>query len=377
MDYLEFRANVYLPSTKKFFYDNKVSSSYRNAAEPRKVEIKTTNNKYFEQALRGFDVDLGSQIPGLEALTVRVAYYHFGFNNKTDTRHGARFSANYQIFSMLDLDAEISYDNQRKLTYFGGLTLNYQFDGGKKQNMTRLQQKMNVLPIRDIDAVTGSGSIDTQESAEFQLHQGAVGLVAHGYDGSVDVVEIDDNGVISVTTSRPDAMNKEVSNRITALGDVLQTSKIVVLGTGTTGEIYDVNDTDDGDRLSTARPAMDEADLQQRASVLAGLATGVVPSHVKTQVVDSLLTTGQKKAIVQRLEKQVNFIEKEKVKIKEEVLKEANILKVKKMLQVAKHRLDQESMARQAEAAENPIIDTLASKNNTLLIVIFLIFKRD
>lgn len=107
----------------------------------------------------------------MEELTLRVAYYYFGMRKDAETRHGTRFNMAYRILDMLELDGEISYDNQRKVIAFGGATFKWSFDDAKqKSSLTRLEKKMTSIPIRDIDAVMGVGNNNIQTKlAELDL----------------------------------------------------------------------------------------------------------------------------------------------------------------------------------------------------------------
>ena len=65
----------------------------------------------------------------------------------------------YKFYENIQLDWEMSYDNQRKLVYFGGITLSYNFDKNNMplSSLTRLEKKMTLIPIRDIDVVGSQG----------------------------------------------------------------------------------------------------------------------------------------------------------------------------------------------------------------------------
>ena len=158
--FFEFRFNLYIPKKRNF-----AISEFRNVLSYSKksgstVDIELKSFKKVEQALPGFDIDIGTQLPSLPELTVRAAYFRFASSDKhIQTRNGFRGVIGYQLYKFIQLDGEISYDNQRKLVYFGGVTIGYNFDNARKRfsSLTRLEQKMNSLPIRDVDAITATG----------------------------------------------------------------------------------------------------------------------------------------------------------------------------------------------------------------------------
>ncbi len=157
--FFEFRFNVYLPKKREFQTSQVTNvSNYRKSGSTIDIQLLSSNE--VEQALPGFDIDVGSQLPILPDLTVRAAFYRFASSDKhIQTRNGVRGVIAYQLFEFLQLDAEVSYDNQRKTVFFGGITLGYNFDKSAKKHigLTRLEKKMNIIPIRDIDAVVGGG----------------------------------------------------------------------------------------------------------------------------------------------------------------------------------------------------------------------------
>ncbi len=158
--FFEFRFNLYLPQKRTFSVSEvkNVLSKYIKSGSTVDIELKTS--KKVEQALPGFDIDIGTQLPALPELTVRAAYYRFASSDKhIETRNGFRGVLGYKVYEFFQIDGEISYDNQRKLVYFGGITVGYNFDKTNKKHLslTRLEKKMNMLPIRDVDAVTAVG----------------------------------------------------------------------------------------------------------------------------------------------------------------------------------------------------------------------------
>jgi hypothetical protein len=161
-EYLEFRFNIYLPQTKKYSISEVENiSHYRKSGNT--VNIGLGTHREVEQALRGFDIDIGAQPRSLPNLTGRVAYYWFGSpENYIKNRIGYRGVLGYKIHENIDLDFEVSYDNQRNWVYFGGITISYDFDKSNRdiRSLTRLERKMTLLPIRDIDIVGSTGGYD-------------------------------------------------------------------------------------------------------------------------------------------------------------------------------------------------------------------------
>jgi len=151
-DYFEFRANVYIPNTKKMKVSDGVSRITTTVGHL--TEVTSFANTSFEQALRGFDVEVGGSLPSFDKLSAHVAYYNFGFDKKVKTRHGVRLRSEIKFNNWFALNGEISYDKKRKLHYFGGVRLSWNIGKSTVSNLTRLEQKMNQFPVRDIDIIS-------------------------------------------------------------------------------------------------------------------------------------------------------------------------------------------------------------------------------
>ncbi|NQY43833.1 MAG: inverse autotransporter beta domain-containing protein, partial [Legionellales bacterium] len=220
--YFEFRFNIYLPQKKTFqISEVKNQSYYRKSGSTIDIELRSSTK--VEQALPGFDIDIGAQLPSLPELTVRGAYYRFtSSDNHIESRNGFRGVLGYQLFEFLSLDFEMSYDNQRKLVYFGGLTLGYNFDGlsRNQSRLTRLERKMNILPIRDIDAVLGGGhdEHDLDSISISGIDEQTTILIADSGQNELVMLDVVDGSLV-VRKSSYNSENLEITQLIQSYHD--------------------------------------------------------------------------------------------------------------------------------------------------------------
>jgi hypothetical protein len=169
-DYIDVRFNIYLPENKDFT----LASSTKQPSVGFKAntfQVRTDANVTLEKAIPGFDIDIGAQIPGLDMLTARAAYYRFasdaeGFADKVIK--GGRGVVDLKVSNFLNANIEVAYDTQRNWNVFGGVTLSHHFGGGKNgySSLSRLEKKMTSLPIRDIDIISLQGNKTITKSHE-------------------------------------------------------------------------------------------------------------------------------------------------------------------------------------------------------------------
>lgn len=255
--HMEFRSNVYLPSTKKFILDSLPKQSYQKADGHKRIALRASGSEIFEQALRGFDIELGGQFPGLESLSTRVAYYHFGFSSDkmVKIKHGIRFSISYSIMNALSVDGEYSYatnsnaNKKDKHTLFGGLTFSYNFGKTKPFHQTLLERKMNSLPVRDIDVVVGQGSdIWHSQVVTPELANDSVVLVLDSETGLVRMLRLVDDELAEITISEEDDSSAiEVSNLLAKHPHLLQSKGVHVFTTDGRGFTILSSDGVEGD----------------------------------------------------------------------------------------------------------------------------------
>ncbi len=249
-EYFEFRVNIYLPERKKFVTSSITSKShYRKSGSS--IDIELNNTKHVEQALRGFDIDIGLQPPSLDSLTIRGAYYRFGNSlSNIETRQGFRGVLSYKFYEILSIDFETSYDNQRKLVLFAGATLGYKFDKANRRytGLTRLEKKMTLLPIRDIDAVVGEGqeNIIIDKAYINNIDEDTTVLIGNLFDHTLTLLDVVD-GELRIMVSKYNSENVEISDLINEFvnKDIIRDSKVLTLiikGDQYDRRIIDVNE---------------------------------------------------------------------------------------------------------------------------------------
>ena len=105
------------------------------------------NSVHIENALHGFDIEVGGNI--LSDLEGYVSFYYFG--DKDVSMPGYRLRSSYCINSNIRLLGELSYDSVREFNYFAGVRLSASI--GKGNAIAGLEKKMTQDVVRDIDVV--------------------------------------------------------------------------------------------------------------------------------------------------------------------------------------------------------------------------------
>ncbi len=149
--YFEARANVYIPENKSsnlyIPIKDKVETNYGSISNVTTFDIDRTNDLYTEKASKGFDVELGLT----KGSTAGIYLAYFRFLNQQNNTNGLRTRGNLRVLPWLTLEAEVSYDNTRKLTPYFGAKINIPFTKSHKKS---IYTKMTYLPIRDVDIQT-------------------------------------------------------------------------------------------------------------------------------------------------------------------------------------------------------------------------------
>ncbi len=150
-DFFEARFNIYLPLKTKHFIgvDHFVKANYTATH----TYSESLGDLTYEVVRPGFDIEVGGNLRKHEKLTGVFKAFFF-YHSKFKNIGGVQLRAGYQINKIVNLNIEGVYDNHRKFAgYFG---VNFKWNFGYKQSLalSKLEQKMTQMPIRDIDAVT-------------------------------------------------------------------------------------------------------------------------------------------------------------------------------------------------------------------------------
>ncbi len=163
-DHLELRGNIYLPFKKQYEVSNikKLNAKFDGHRTYYFNEVHSS----YEKGLRGFDIEIGGNIPHYEKIQAHLAYYYFGLGSSgTKSVKGFRGRAAYQLNDYLALEGEVSHDKVRHTNYFAGARFNWSFGGQSSKNrLDALDKKMTSLPVRDIDIVAGDSSESMEEA---------------------------------------------------------------------------------------------------------------------------------------------------------------------------------------------------------------------
>lgn len=247
-EYFEFRANLYLPQQKQFSLGSETASNVDQRGST--VEITNSSSEKFEKALRGFDLEIGGQAPFLDSLSARLAWYRFAAEKEhsyMQDRNGVRGVVGYKFDDHIQVDAEVSYDNDRKSNYFLGLKLGYNFDKNNTDysKLTRLEKKMTSIPIRDIDAVVTEGSKRTVISNAIieNLTPETTILVANEATGELNMYDLRD-GKLHTHTASMEKGDAEISSAVSKLYDtnIITDENTIVLLVDSNNMIKDINE---------------------------------------------------------------------------------------------------------------------------------------
>ncbi|NQY43401.1 MAG: inverse autotransporter beta domain-containing protein [Legionellales bacterium] len=153
MSHIEVRINGYLPLNEHRIKDyNLYKIKYEHRID--RTSFKKSNIQVIEKALKGFDIECGGTLPMHDSLSGYLAFYNF-FSSGIKSVTGVRLRTNYKLYDWLSFDLESNTDGVRGFTSYLGLNLSWNFDSKhvKQSSLTKLEQKMTQLPVRDIDEV--------------------------------------------------------------------------------------------------------------------------------------------------------------------------------------------------------------------------------
>jgi hypothetical protein len=150
------RVNVYHPvlEKRKLAYQRPATASLVG------TQLFIQDGRVFEEAMRGFDAEIGHALPGLPNTRVYAGYYNFRGESVEDVSgFRARFSSD--ITDWVRVGAEYQFDNSMEDTIFGEIRLRMPFDGWldggeRRKNLSPIQKRMTEPIMRDIDIITGS-----------------------------------------------------------------------------------------------------------------------------------------------------------------------------------------------------------------------------
>ncbi len=168
----DLRANVYLPERDKKL----VSRATSTALVGTQIFIDTQTSR--EQALPGFDIELGRRIPVFNddrrELRLFLAGYHFendDFGNISGVRGRAQLAfSDLPLLgenATLRLHGETQYDDVREASHSVGaeLIIPLRFGKRKRKRLSPLERRMTNPIVRDIDIVSGETISTLQEPA--------------------------------------------------------------------------------------------------------------------------------------------------------------------------------------------------------------------
>ncbi|MHA7840670.1 MAG: right-handed parallel beta-helix repeat-containing protein [Gammaproteobacteria bacterium] len=149
------RINYYQPIGKKKF---EISQTYSNPTIANHF-VTVTNEEKFEEAIPGYDMELGALLTGHlhHGLKGFVGYYHFGWGNDAKT-DGERVRFEQELTPNSKLVTFVQYDNQRHWQSYVGIRLSF---GGNKHSVGRssplnrpINERLTDFIIRDLNVVT-------------------------------------------------------------------------------------------------------------------------------------------------------------------------------------------------------------------------------
>lgn len=152
----ETRLNLYVPINEKILSATEI---YDISYDPKFTRTKVGKSaiENVEKGLIGVDVEVGGSLPAHTNLSAYIAYYYFDAKDAKAV-YGPRARAKYTLADWLSLEYEASFDSKRKFISSIGINLNWRFGAknslGKQIKLSRIEQKMTQLPVRDVDIVS-------------------------------------------------------------------------------------------------------------------------------------------------------------------------------------------------------------------------------
>ncbi len=156
------RLNVYIPETKTKKIDNteaKVTFSGHDKLTSAKKEI----------ALRGFDIEAGSKIPGIQGLSAHVGMYHFQGRLDSKSITGPKARINYEVNEYISFEGSVTQDRVRKTNAFAGVTLQFKLGDKGTTKLSPLSARMEETPIRDLDIISTVATEDKKTTGHIHV----------------------------------------------------------------------------------------------------------------------------------------------------------------------------------------------------------------
>ncbi len=200
--HLEIRMNGYIPTNKKFLLSNYNAYNARYDNTTNTSQLRISNESVVEQAVPGFDVEIGGSHSKFKKVELFVAYYYFKGKDVGSVK-GGRLRGNLNIYHWLALEGEANYDNNRKFVSYLGMRLGWSF-GGKRKGNNWSHAKMTQLPVRDIDIIH-LDFVNSEKLLE-ENYDEKIEIFARELDKSRDKVTT--SGGITITNDLTEIVNK-------------------------------------------------------------------------------------------------------------------------------------------------------------------------
>ncbi len=169
-----------------------------------------------EQAMGGFDAEVGFSIPGLQDLTVYGGGYYF-FASNTPALGGPRSRVTYDwwlpfgeskwasIFEKITFESAVQYDAQRGTQWYVGARLRVGL-GSDIKSMTRMQRKMTDYISRDFDIVSSKKN-DWQQATQDGKAVTVAGVtdeagLEHAIDKNATVIAVNGDITLADTSEK-------------------------------------------------------------------------------------------------------------------------------------------------------------------------------
>ncbi|MGB5443288.1 MAG: inverse autotransporter beta domain-containing protein, partial [Gammaproteobacteria bacterium] len=154
MDSWDLRANIYYPIDDEDKWDTSSSLGGQAFQGNQVVGVQTTTG-FYEEALHGFDAEVGYLIPGLawETRAFAGGYYYDG--DIVDSMTGVRVRA--ETRPMKNIALSLAYQDDDLFDSQATLELRYSFGYKAEKGHRTLEERMIQFPGRDIDIIETSG----------------------------------------------------------------------------------------------------------------------------------------------------------------------------------------------------------------------------
>jgi hypothetical protein len=165
----DFRVNAYFPETKKEVLSSTSTGTIDISGST--ITTSTTTSETLEQALPGFDAEVGYRLPGSQDIRVYAGGFYFD-RSGAPTISGPRARTEWRLEDFLGfkgtrltVSGEYSHDQVRNDQVYAGLAVRIPFGpGAVRSNETEkgsLKSRMIEPIVRDVDIVSGEGETTT------------------------------------------------------------------------------------------------------------------------------------------------------------------------------------------------------------------------